>query len=379
MQKKLSSLFIVSLFSMGLLLLVGQSLASTPQGSSSETKGFITEFPIPTANGNPQNLVVASSGTPTSIWFTMPDADAIGNLVVTSTTDFQFETYTTGISANSAPYDLVYDANRNLIWFTERDGNRLGALNIATGVVTETAVDNNQCPNNQSPNSITISPDGNIWFTQPEANFVARYVPGTNTFTCFTYKNTAGNPVDGRPTKISVQNNDAIWVTAPNSNQLGKLQPSTGDFTAATVADFGSPPVPPTDILYFDNDTWISTAANDRIGRYIPQTLSGFQWFQLPSANSGVDSLFVTKVGNSHTLWFTEPNYGRVGRINLNNSYKVNGIMLHSLVYANSVPSDITVDALENAWIADKNGQAIALWSAPYNYNNFLPIIVDLN
>ena len=374
MQKKLSVLFIVSLFSMGLLLLVGQSLAYTPQGSNSVTKGFITEFPIPAANGNPQNLVVASSGTPTSIWFTMPDANAIGNLVVTSTTDFQFETFSAGISANSAPYDLVYDANRNLIWFTEMDGNRLGALNITTGAITETVVSNNQ-----SPNSITLSPNGNIWFTQPTANFVARYVPGTGTFTYFTYSNNVGNPVNGHPTKISAQNNDAIWVTAPNSTQIGKLQPSTGNFTVATVADFGSAAVPPTDILYFDNDTWISTAANDRIGRYIPQTLSGFQWFQLPATNSGVDSFFVTKAGSSHTLWFTEPNFGRVGRINLNNSYKTGSVMSHFLVFANSIPSDITVDAQENAWIADKDGQAIAIWSAPYNYNIFLPVTLDPN
>lgn len=376
MKKKSGILIIVSLVSTAAFLLVSQILASTPQGSGSVTSGFITEFPIPTANGNPQNLVIESSGTSASIWFTMPDADAIGNLVVTSTVDFNFTTYdaSDGISVNSTPYDLVYDASRNLIWFTEKDGNRLGALNIATGVVAETAV-----TNNQSPHSIAISPDGNIWFTQPAANFVARYVPGTGTFTYFTYKNATGTPVDGRPTKITVQNNDAIWVTAPNSNQIGRLKPSTDEFTVAIVADFGSPAIPPSDILYFANDTWIATSANDRIGRYIPQTLSGFQWFSLPSENGGINSLSMSQIGDDKVLWFTEPNYGRVGRITLNNTYKVTATMLHGLSTPNSFPTDIVTDAQNNAWIANQGGLTIAKWSAPYSESNFLPIILKPN
>ena len=379
MHKKFGMLFVVSLMAITLLLLVGNTLAISPQGAGSITSGFMTEYPIQVTNGNPQNIIVESAGSPASVWFTMPDANAVGNLVVTSTVDFQFTIFDSndGITIDSAPYDLVHDSQRNLIWFTEKNGNQLGAINISTGQITETAV-----INNESPNNIAISDDGNIWFTQPEANFVTRFSPEAPTidaFTVFTYTNNIGTPIDGHPTKISIEDNDSIWVTAPNENQIAKLKPSTEAYTVAPVADFGSPAVPPSDIFILGSTPWVASPTNDRIGRYIPQTLAGFQWFPLTSNNSGVDSIHITTSnGSTYYLWYTEPNNGRVGRITLNSSFKIISTNLHSLTQENSEPTAIVVDSQDVAWIANNGGATIGQWVAPYNYNSYLPTILNL-
>ncbi|MCP4419612.1 MAG: hypothetical protein GY805_23620, partial [Chloroflexi bacterium] len=128
------SLFIVAIialnFSIVFLLLAKET------GLSSQTFGFMTEFPILTGDGAPQNLVVESVGPPASIWFTMPDADAIGHLLVTDTVDYTFTSFTLG-TANSEPYDLFYDSVNGRIWFTERARDFIGYLTIATGAIVE--------------------------------------------------------------------------------------------------------------------------------------------------------------------------------------------------------------------------------------------------
>ena len=52
----------------------------------STASDLIAEYPVPFSDGNPLNLALDGE----AIWFSMPDANAIGRLVVTSTVDFQF-------------------------------------------------------------------------------------------------------------------------------------------------------------------------------------------------------------------------------------------------------------------------------------------------
>lgn len=142
-------------------------------GLASETFGFVTEFPIPTNNGVPQNVVVETAGPPARIWFTMPGANAIGRLVVTDATNFTFTPYVLSTS-NSQPYDLVYDAANGRIWFTERARPYIGYITIATGNIVEFAITNGGLPH-----SIALAPNGLIWFTQPEANNLVRFDPNS--------------------------------------------------------------------------------------------------------------------------------------------------------------------------------------------------------
>ena len=52
------------------------------------------------------------------------------------------------------------------VWFAEEHGARVGCI-TATGTVTE-------YPVSSSTFGITEGPDGNVWFTEPQANKVGR-------------------------------------------------------------------------------------------------------------------------------------------------------------------------------------------------------------
>ncbi len=69
---------------------------------------------------------------------------------------------------DSGPYDLVVARNGS-IWFTEADGNRIGRITTA-GEITEFAV-----PTADSdPYVLAAGPDGNTWFTESNANQIGR-------------------------------------------------------------------------------------------------------------------------------------------------------------------------------------------------------------
>ena len=344
-------------------------------GSPSETFGFVTEFPIPTINGAPQNIAVESAGPPARIWFTMPEANAIGRLVVTDASNFTFTSYTL-TTPNSQPYDLLYDAANGRIWFTERARPYIGYLTIANGNIVEFEIDNSGLPH-----SIAQSPNGLIWFTQPEANSLVSFsltTPTTGTFTDydFTYI-VQGIPVtNSAPTKISIANNDSVWITAPGTNHMAEFKTATQQFVRIPVADFGSNPVPPSDVFAQGNAPWIANPTQNRIGRFLPETLAFFRWFELPAADTGINSLFITQPTGFIRLWYTEPNNGSVGQMTLESAdLDLVSNVLHGLPSPNSQPVDIVVDSSGTAWIADQGAQTIVSWSEPYNMQGYLPVV----
>lgn len=357
-------------FLLSLILLIAGILSislSFAAGSqvNSTTHGFITEYPVP---GAPQNLIIESVGPPASIWFTLPDANALGHLVITTTQNYTVTLYTPP-TENSEPFDLALDPNANSIWFTERAGNQIGRLDLNQ---TPPAFTEFPVRNNNSPLNIKISPNGDVWFTEPFANNITKFIPGPNSFTPYPY-----TQPNGQPSQIAIANEDSIWITAPGANRIAELVPSTATYEHdIPVADFGSSPVPPSDIALNSDEPWILTPTTNRVGRYILETLAFFQWFNLPSENSGANSLYLTKINSNKHLWFTEPNLGRVGRIVLDLNNHIITINEHGLSSAQSQPSDIIVDTNGDAWIADYGGQAIAQWTSPYNFTTFLPVIL---
>ena len=78
---------------------------------------YLSEYPVP---GRPQSIAVEA---PNRVWFTLPEENQIGRLVVTSPVSYTVTTYTVP-TANSQPYDLKYAGG--YIWFTERLGNKIG-------------------------------------------------------------------------------------------------------------------------------------------------------------------------------------------------------------------------------------------------------------
>lgn len=68
-------------------------------------------------------------------------------------------------SANILTSDTIITGPDGNLWFTERQGNKIGRIS-PSGTVTEFPL-----PSGHSgPNGITVGPDGTLWFTQDSGN-----------------------------------------------------------------------------------------------------------------------------------------------------------------------------------------------------------------
>lgn len=352
---------------MGILwFLITFNLTATVRG---ETVGMVSNevmhrYDVPFSNGAPQNLIVEPGSNPVRIWFTMPAANAIGRLVVTSTTNYQFSQYAVG---GSQPFDLAYDPTRDWVWFTMAGSGSIGYFDVASpGTITEIDI-----VNDHNPAYIDVAPNGDVWFTEPDANHLTRYQHGIG-FAEFT------SPISASmPTHVAVQANDSIWFTAPPVNYAIEYDPIFDNFNIVSVTDFGLPSFPPGALAVDSSkpEPWIAAPTMSRIGVYSPGTLALWRWYSFPVVNSGINSLDHTTLSGQE-LWFTMPDAGRVGRMELTASYKLIAFGQAQVSAGASRPVDIVVDGAGTAWIADAGTATIGQWVAPYFNQVHLPLVI---
>jgi virginiamycin B lyase len=325
-----------------------QSSAAPPAGI------LFTEYPIPTPNSQPRNLLALAPG---DIWFTMPGASAIGHLVVSSTGNHVFTIYPTP-TPNSQPYDLAHF--NGTIWFTEYAGNRLGALNISTGIITEYALPTA----NSGPTGIDVSGTGEVWAVTKNANSLIKK-PLAGGITEYTDSRLTG----GQLADVMVGNNDSIWFSAPGINQAFNFAPLSGNLLIPlypTPDPEGTPAVP--DQLDLDGGApWLTDSANSRIGRYAPGTLTLWRWYRVSDEPVGLTGMHFRQLIDAKQVWFNEADTNRVGQMTIDS---VTGVReqfwRQPLPQPDSDPQGITVDANGTAWITLANQNKILSWNAPY-------------
>jgi streptogramin lyase len=144
-------------------------------------------------------------------------------------------------------------------------------------------------PASVNAGSIAAGPDGNVWFTEPDANQIGRITP-TGQITLFNVP-TAGT----EPTGIAAGPNGNIWFTEAASRQIGEYfltgtppAPAAATTTALAV-DVGAPQVgqpvrltatvasaagtPTGTVTFFDGTSAIGTASLDAGGRAVLATV----------------------------------------------------------------------------------------------------------
>jgi streptogramin lyase len=154
------------------------------------------------------------------LWFVESYVDKIGRITPAgAVTEFA-----AGITHPAMPAGITAGPDGNL-WFTESLGNRIGRITPA-GVVTEFSNGLTSGgfdpftgkPNGPEPTSITTGPDGNLWFSEPGPNRVARITPA-GVVTEF--------PVgtgSTQPGGITTGPDGNVWFTEPPPLRIGRLQ-----------------------------------------------------------------------------------------------------------------------------------------------------------
>jgi virginiamycin B lyase len=356
---------------MVLLPLVGgivlfAAIFSASAKTTTVSESTLIEYPIPTTNGGPQSIAVQAPG---HVWFTLPQENAIGELVVTSTVDYTFHIHPVPTS-NSEPYDLVFDGT--YIWFTERAGNKLGQLHTVTKIITETTL----TPASSMPTSIDIAPNGDIWITKPGTNTgnISRYTPGTAAFQNYTYTNATNPAAD--PQDITVLSDGRVGFTVPTMNIVVELSFNPTVFSEILVNDIGVPSFPPGGITDDGQSFWVSAPTKSWIGRYGTGTLGNFLWKSLASNEAAPTALHYRSESSLRQLWYVGTASDHIGNLVIDADGKKVSSLDFILPQTNSSPTDIAVDNNGYAWITESGSNKIALWRPPYVVPVYLPIVI---
>jgi streptogramin lyase len=223
--------------------------------------GTFTEYPIPTSSSAPNGITTGPDG---NLWFTESDAGKIGTVTPAGTlTEY-------AVGPHGLPGDIVTGPDGNL-WFTEptEDGNLIGSV-TPTGTVTAYLIPMTAGVTVSFPFGIAAAPDGNLWFTYPQKSFHAGqavgrvgYVTTGGAFT--TYAIPTAN--SGGPDTFTVGPDGNLWFTELDANQIGRVTPS-GAVTEYAIPTSDSRPYGIT--TGSDGNLWFTEFGAGAIARLVP-------------------------------------------------------------------------------------------------------------
>ena len=316
----------LGLILLAFLLLPSESRATEPS-LSPKTGSFagpafllrfdptISQFQVitlPVQFKNPHSLAIVDNGSNQDIWFTDPGANGLGRLTYTATNDLATAFYS--LPSGSVPVDLI--ARGEYLWFTAREGNWIGRLEISTTQIVSFPIPTQ----NSMPLSIDIGSDGSIWFTEHNANQLGRLiVTDTMNFSWFEYS----LPFTGsRPSGLAVvpiPGADRIWFSSTSQTQSRvalmnlAVQPPNNFFTVVTFSEATDPSYP-LNLVHDQDNMWFTELLGNRLGKIHIATLVIPVFFNVPTANSQPYDIIVAK----GDVWFTERLGERLGYLEKN-------------------------------------------------------------
>jgi streptogramin lyase len=198
---------------------------------------------------------------------------------------------------------------------------------------------------------ITAGPDGNLWFTEQNANKIGMINPTTHTITAFAIP-TAGS----LPRGVAAGPDGNLWFTeasASNAGKIGEINPATHVITEFAVPHTGSASAPDQIVSGPDGNLWFTEYLADNIGMIDPAT-HVISEFAVPTA--GASPIGIT-AGPDGNLWFTEDVSGKIGMINPSTHV----VTEFPVPYSSSRPYGISVGSDGNLWFTDLGANAIGV------------------
>jgi virginiamycin B lyase len=196
------------------------------------------------------------------------------------------------------------DAQGN-VWVGEMHANRLGRLNLQTGVVTSWTPPHAQ----YGIMTTTVDTQGDAWFAEQNANYIGRFDPRQQTFRIFPLGTWKGSPLG--PQDLFFDERGLLWFTAEAGGMIGRLDPMTG-----TIRIWPVPSPTPESLSYPYSLTvtpagrvWFGDFAGGVIGTLDP-AMGQITLYDLPNPQVQVFSMAADTAGR---IWFTEVLPGKLG------------------------------------------------------------------
>jgi streptogramin lyase len=179
------------------------------------------------------------------------------------------------------PWSIAAGPDGNL-WFTERDANKVGMINPSTHAVSEFPVPTA----NSWPIGITVGPDGNVWFTEAATGNIGVINPTTHSISEFPTHSASIWPITSGPDGNLWLGPAEINPTTHVFNSFGQPTPSN-DYGIAAGAD---------------GNLWFTEYDAGQIGMINPTTHAVTE-FAIPRSGPAPDAITAGPDGN---LWFTD-------------------------------------------------------------------------
>jgi virginiamycin B lyase len=196
----------------------------------------------------------------------------------------------------SAPNELALDP-QGQIWFTEFNADRLGRLDPSTGLIQHYPLAAQTSIQTLYPYGITLGSHGQVWFTESGTNHIGRLNPTTGTIRLFTIPDSQTLPME-----IASDPQGNIWTTTFTPDLLLRLTPNTTTFTT-----FPIPPQSNTSgalyglLITPTNQIWLTMLEENTLAHLDPTT-QHLTLYHIPTPNSQPLGLVMD---TNHTLWFT--------------------------------------------------------------------------
>jgi streptogramin lyase len=260
-------------------------------------------------------------------------------ICVTPTVRAQISTEYVIPTGNSLPGSITLGPD-GALWFTEVNAEKIGRVTVS-GAFTE-------YPLTARPLDITGGADGGVWFL--ESNVVTS--SDKIGFGTFAYKigrigtngsitefpvSTPSRITDGSVGAIAAGPDGALWFTLGALGILGRIT------TTGSITEFSSAGGPGAITAGPDGALWFTDGVNNAIGHLT--TSGGINEYLIPTG--GTAPGFIT-IGPDGALWFTESN--KIGRITTSGS-----ISEFSIPTTNSDPSGIVTGPDGALWFTEQN------------------------
>ena len=320
---------LISIFSFGQI----DSQLSTPPVSSNYTQDLITyqkqsnfihEFPVPLLDE--RGLKGIATDSHGNAWF-YHSTNATSMIVKMDTVNETFTSYpiegntiTDNAVINLAGGQLVYDENRNTIWFTDARINSLGRIDVDKGIMESYKIPTN----NSGIMGIVLSPDRkSVWFTEIIGNKIGNFHIDTKSIMEYPTGNSTG------PTLLTFDTRGVLWVTLSYSNSILKVEP-----------------------WLLVPESRVSGMAEITLEK--PDTFSPFG-IAIAKNKNGVEQMIISDHGSSRVI---------VSDLNSELSNYTSYWTSPSQAYPMSLPSQVISDSIGNVYFPQHQGNKISKISA---------------
>jgi len=267
----------------------------------SATPTPIKEVVLPEGLSSAQSIAIDSVGR---VWFT----EKVGkNLAVYDPEKKEFSTYSLPASWGKMGFSNITLSPDGEIWFTvtrwvegAEEPNILGRFTPADGYFTKYVL-----PHHAIPEELMVDAQGTIWFFASNKNNLYRVDPKT-----FALKGYPLPTADGSPKSLAADQKGHIWFVESNTNKIGKFDPALELFHEYDVltqfANLGK--------LSIDQHgkIWFVEVTANRIGMFSPEQ-KRFDEAIIPTPSSTPVALVNDDNGN---VWFLEYKANKVGVFN---------------------------------------------------------------